>query len=81
MVAVRGCRLLGAPRRMGRGGKTVSLLLSQGGGRVRAVGFGMGDLADHLVGIHTVDVAGEPTLNSFRGATNVELQLRDVVWP
>ena len=81
VVAVRGCRLLGAPRRMGRGGKTVSLLLTQGGGRVRAVGFGMGDLADHLVGIHTVDVAGEPTLNSFRGATNVELQLRDVVWP
>jgi single-stranded-DNA-specific exonuclease len=80
VVAVRHCRLLGAPRRMGRGGQTVSLLLSQGDARARAVGFGMGDLADHLVGIHGVDVAAEPTLNTFRGVTTVELQLRDVVW-
>jgi hypothetical protein len=50
------------------------------GGRIRAVGFGMGDLADELAGIKTVDVAAEPTLNHFRGNTSVELKLRDVKW-
>jgi len=80
IVAVRRCRLIGAPRRMGRGGKTVSLLLGQGGAKIRAVGFGMGDLADHLAGIHEVAVAGAATLNTFQGVTNVELQLKDVLW-
>jgi len=81
VVALRQCRLLSAPRRMGRKGDTVSLLLGQGDARVRAVGFGMGDLADHLAGIREVDVAGTPGLNHFRGQTTVELQLEDVVWP
>jgi len=80
VVAVRNCRLIASPRRMGRGGATVSMLLGQGETRMRAVGFGMGDLADLLEGVRTVDVAGAPTLNSFQGTTTVELQLRDVVW-
>jgi len=80
VVAVRGCRLIAAPRRMGRGGGTVGMLLCQGETRMRAVGFGMGDLADLLEGVRTVDVAGAPTLNSFQGRTTVELQLRDVTW-
>ncbi len=81
VVAVRGCRVIAPPRRMGRSGGTVSLLLGQDEGpRIRAVGFGMGDLADHLTGIRTVDVAATPKLNTFRGTTNVELELKDVRW-
>lgn len=80
VVAARNCRLISAPRRMGRNGDTVSLLLGQDDSRIRAVGFGMGDLVDHLAGIHVVDVAGMPTLNHFRGRTSVELQLKDVLW-
>jgi len=41
----------------------------------------MGDLADVLVGVREIDVAGEPGLNTFRGNTSVELKLRDVVVP
>lgn len=80
VVAVRGCRLISTPRRMGRGGGTAGMLICQGETRMRAVGFGMGDLADLLEGVRTVDVAGTPTLNSFQGQTTVELQLRDVTW-
>ncbi|HUS90812.1 MAG TPA: single-stranded-DNA-specific exonuclease RecJ [Phycisphaerae bacterium] len=80
VVAVRSCQVVGPPRRMGRGGGTASVVLAQNGAKLRAVGFGMGDLADHLVGIHTVDVAAVPRLNTFRGATNVELELKDVAW-
>ncbi len=78
VVAVRGCRLIGAPRRMGRSGQAVSLVLGQDGATVRGVGFAMGDLPDHLVGVNTVDVAGTPELNTYQGRTTVQLQLLDV---
>lgn len=80
VVAMRGMKLLGQPKRMGRSGKTLGMVLGDNGGRIRAVGFGMGDLADELVGVQTVDIAAEPTLNHFRGNTSVELKLRDVKW-
>jgi len=80
MVAIRACRLIGQPRRMGRNGQTISLVLGQNGATLRAVGFGMGDLADELVGVNTIDVAGRPMLNNFNGTTSVELELRDVMW-
>ena len=80
VVALRRCRVVTPPRRMGRTGQTASLVLGQGGPTLRAVGFGMGDLADMLVGINVVDVAAEPVLNTYRGRTNIELILRDVAW-
>ena len=80
VVALRGCRLTGPPQRMGRSGGTVSCLLSRDDARIRAVGFAMGDLADLLVGVNTVDVAGTPVLNTFNGRTSVELHLKDVQW-
>lgn len=81
LVAFRNCRVVAAPRRMGKGGSTVSLLLGQNGTNVRAVGFGMGDLADDLVGVNNIDVAGEIVLNTYNGNTNVELKLKDVQLP
>ncbi|MDY6914659.1 MAG: single-stranded-DNA-specific exonuclease RecJ [Planctomycetota bacterium] len=80
LVAVRSCELLDQPRRMGRSGQTVGMTLRQGGATLRAVGFGMGDLADELVGVNHIDVAAEPVLNSFNGRTSVELKLKDVQW-
>jgi single-stranded-DNA-specific exonuclease len=80
VVALRRCRVLQPPRRIGRSGQTASLLLGQDGHRIRAVGFGMGDLADCLAGITEVDVAAQPLLNRFNGRTSVELRLLDVQW-
>jgi single-stranded-DNA-specific exonuclease len=80
IVAVRDCEVVNPPRRMGRRGGTAGLVLGQNGATLRAVGFGMGDLADLLVGVQRVDVAAEPVLNSYRGRTSVELKLRDVSW-
>ncbi|MFP4054043.1 MAG: single-stranded-DNA-specific exonuclease RecJ, partial [Phycisphaerae bacterium] len=79
-VAIRGLRLLGPAKRMGRSGQTAGLLLGEGNTRMRAVGFGMGDLADYLVGVNEVDVVAEPVLNHFNGRTSVELKLVDVAW-
>jgi len=80
VVALRGCRVLNPPRRMGRGGRTVGMVLGQNGASLRVVGFAMGDLADLLVGVNHVDVVGEPVLNTYRGRTTVELHLLDVAW-
>jgi len=80
IVAVNGCRVLVPPRRMGRDGDTVAMMLGQAGSSLRAVGFGMGGLADMLAGVNTISAAGEPGLNTFNGATSVELKLRDVRW-
>ncbi len=80
IVAVRGCKVLGQPRRMGRGGGVLSLMLSQDGVSFRAVGFSMGELAERLVGVNVVDVAAKPVINDFRGRTSIELQLKDVSW-
>ena len=80
LVAVRGCKVVTPPRRMGRTGQTAAMILGQGEATIRAVGFGMGDLADLLAGINTVDVAAQPFLNTFGGRTTVELRLRDVSW-
>ena len=80
MVVCRRCKVLTPPKRLGRSGQTVSLMLQQDRSSLRAVGFGMGDLADTCVGIHHVDVVGQPVLNHFNGRTTVELQLKDVAW-
>jgi single-stranded-DNA-specific exonuclease len=80
VVAVRNCRLITSPRRMGRHSATVGMLLAQGDVKMRAVGLNMGDLADILEGVRTIDVAATPCLNCFQGNTAVELQLRDVRW-
>jgi single-stranded-DNA-specific exonuclease len=80
VIAVKGCRVLTAPKRIGRTGTTVSMTLSQDGVNMRAVGFQMGDLTEALVGVNSVDIAFEPQLNTFRGNTTVQAMLRDVRW-
>ena len=80
VVEVKGCRVLTRPNRIGRSGTTISMTLEQDGANMRAVGFGMGDLADALVGVNIVNVAFEPQLNTFRGNTTVQAVLRDVRW-
>lgn len=80
MLAIRSCRLLSGAKRIGQNGKTVMMTLGQEGATIRAVGFSMGDLADQLVGVNTVDVAAQPVINNFNGRSSAELQLHDVQW-
>ena len=78
VVAVEGCKVLNEPRRMGRSGQALALYLGQNGASLRAVGFGMGDLADRLPVGTIISIAGEPNINRFNGAARVELRLVDV---
>ncbi len=80
MVLLRGCRVLGGPRRVGARAKTLTLTLAQNEANIRAVGFGMGALAERLVGVNEIDVVAQPVLNTFNGRTTVELKLADISW-
>ena len=80
VVLIRDVELVGVPKRMGRSGNSVSMVLRQDGVRMRVVGFGLGDLADLLMGVRRIDVAATPVLNTFRNQTTVELHVRDVHW-
>jgi len=80
LLAVRGCEVLSAPHRLGRGGGVLSMMLAQNGVSVRAVGFSMGELAGRLIGVGSVDVAAQPVINNYQGRSTIELQLSDVSW-
>ena len=80
VIALRGCRIVNPPKRMGKRGNHLTMMLTQGKGTIRAVGFGFGDLVETLAGVATVDVAATPTLNTFNGRTSVELHLKDIQW-
>ncbi|MBB6430210.1 single-stranded-DNA-specific exonuclease RecJ [Algisphaera agarilytica] len=78
-LLVRGAITARAAQRMGGEGKhlSVSLRDDQGTG-LRAVGFGLGDLADDLPAGIAVDVVFQPKTNTWRGVTSPELHLVDI---
>jgi single-stranded-DNA-specific exonuclease len=66
------------PKRIGEGGRHVSLRLRQHQIAIRGVAFGQGDWADELASHGgPVDIAYRPVINHFRGRNSVELQLAD----
>jgi single-stranded-DNA-specific exonuclease len=76
----RQLQIAAPPRRVGKTGNHLSLLVRQGtaGGAMRAIAFGAGDWIDRLPVGATVDLAFEPTLNEFNGNTSVELEVKDL---
>jgi single-stranded-DNA-specific exonuclease len=66
------------PKKIGGGGRHLSLKLSQGATQFRAVAFGGGDWSDELEASGGVlDIAFRPVFNDFRGRRTVELQVAD----
>lgn len=66
------------PKRIGGGGRHLSLKLEQCGTTIRGVAFGGGDWHDELVGAGAgLELAFRPIVNEFRGRSSVELQVAD----
>ena len=65
-------------RRIGGGGKHLSMFVNQDGPSVKAVGFGMGDQAERLPLGGIFDIVVEPKLNTWKGKTSVELFIKDI---
>ena len=84
-LRVRGAVVARAAQRMGGEGKHLSVALrgpsggaGGGSGGVRAVGFGLGDLAEDFPAGVVVDAVFKPSLNRWRGVTSPELHLLDL---
>jgi single-stranded-DNA-specific exonuclease len=79
VFATRGVRVAGKPRRAGGEGQHLSILVSDGGTTLRAIGFGMGPLAESVEkASRRVDIAYTPRFDTWRRDGSLELTLRDV---
>jgi single-stranded-DNA-specific exonuclease len=78
LFCATGVKLAEPPKRIGGGGRHVSMKLVQHGVKMRAVAFGQGDWADELTDLDApLAVAFQPVINHFRGRMSVELHLAD----
>ncbi len=78
MLCASGVTLEEPPRRIGGGGRHLSLRVAQHGARMRAVYFGGGDDEEKLAAQSgPFSIAFRPVINEFNGRRNVELQLAD----
>ncbi len=77
LVAVSNARLVGDPRYVGEGGKTVQLRLGQGESVVKAVAFGQADRWKKFAKGAAVSVVGQPQINDYNGRREVQLLIRD----
>jgi len=78
MLAALGVQLAGQPKPMGTNEQHLSFLARQGETVLRTVGFGFGTHFNALCEAAErgpLDLAFRPNLNTFRGATSVELRL------
>jgi single-stranded-DNA-specific exonuclease len=78
LVCATGVSLAEPPKRIGNGGRHLSLKLVQHGVRLRAVAFGNGDWAEELAAAEgPLSIAFRPVINDYRGRRSVELHLAD----
>lgn len=69
------------PRRVGKTGDHLQLHIRQHGQFIKCIAFGYGEMFDHLKVGTKIDLAVEPTLNEYNGATSVELEVKDLQFP
>lgn len=81
LLCCRNVELASAPRRVGRTGDHLQLLIRQGGRAMKCIAFNAGALADRLRPGTFIDLAVQPQVNEFQGRRSVELEVRDVLLP
>lgn len=77
LFLARDARLDAVPRRVGQEGAHLSLQLRDGARSFKAIAFRLGPRADELRPGTPIHVAFRPVWNTFRGRTNLELQIAD----
>ena len=81
LLACRSLTIAAPPRRVGKTGDHLQLLVRQGEQTIKCIAFGYGNQIDRLSQGTVVDLAVEPTLNEFNGRRNVELEVKDLQLP
>lgn len=77
-LQVDGVELSGDPRCVGKKEEHLQFSVRQNGTAMKAIAFRMAEHAQMLRDHRRCDLAFEPILNSFRGQTNVEMQVIDI---
>jgi single-stranded-DNA-specific exonuclease len=77
VFCVKGVTIAAPPRRVGKTGEHLQLMLRQGERTIKCIAFNQADTIDQLNPGVAVDVAAEPMLNEFNGRVNVELKVND----
>ena len=81
LLAAKGLELVGPPKKMGKGGDHLSMLVrdpSNHSQAIRAVAFKMAEMEKTLIDARSVDIAFSPKLNHFNGNTTVEMMVEDI---
>jgi single-stranded-DNA-specific exonuclease len=78
VLCVREVSVAAVPRRVGKTGEHLQLIVKQGQRSIRCIGFHCGELFDRLGPGTKIDLAVEPSLNEFNGRRNVELEIKDI---
>ena len=73
--------LAAEPRRVGKQQDHLQVSFTENGLRMKAIGFGMGNLIDDLRQHRRCRAAFEPIINDFNGRRSVEMQLIDLKFP
>ena len=81
LLCFRELEIASPPRRVGRTGEHLQLSVRQDQQIIRCIGFGYGNLCDHLAVGTRIDLAVEPILNEYNGSTSVELNVKDIQFP
>ncbi|MEO6437106.1 MAG: single-stranded-DNA-specific exonuclease RecJ [Tepidisphaeraceae bacterium] len=74
----RGLQVAAQPRRVGKTGDHLQLLVRQGNSTMKAIAFGAGELFNRLQPGVLIDLAFAPTINEFNGFTTVQLDVKDL---
>ena len=77
-LCVRGVRMARPPRRVGNTGAHLKFTVTRDGRYVNAIGFGLGELATQLPAGVEIDVAFEPSINTWQGRSSAEMHVQDV---
>ena len=74
----RGLQVVGSPRRVGRTGDHLQILVRQQNVTAKCIAFNHGELFDQLHPGRSIDLAAEPTLNEYNGQRTVQLEVKDI---
>ena len=77
LLCIDAATVSAPPRRVGKTGDHLQLMVKQNRQTIRCIAFQCGELIDRLSPNTAVRLAVEPCLNEFNGRTNVELQIKD----
>jgi single-stranded-DNA-specific exonuclease len=77
ILAVEGVTVASVPRRVGKDGDHLQIMIRQGNAAMKCIAFKCGDLFERLTPESTVSLAVEPCVNEFNGRRNVELEVKD----